>query len=30
MSDTELKAIYTFLQTVKPVHNEVKPGVVKE
>ncbi|HVX50511.1 MAG TPA: c-type cytochrome [Chitinophagaceae bacterium] len=24
MSDDELKAIYAFLQTVKPVHNEVK------
>jgi len=24
MSDTELKAIYKFLQSVKPVHNEVK------
>jgi mono/diheme cytochrome c family protein len=30
MSDDELKAIYNFLQTVKPVHNEVKPGLVKE
>lgn len=30
MSDDELKAIYNFLQTVKPVHNEVKPGMVKE
>ncbi|HWB28185.1 MAG TPA: c-type cytochrome [Chitinophagaceae bacterium] len=24
MSDDELKAIYAFLQTVKPVHNEIK------
>ena len=30
MSDDELKAIYNFLQTVKPVHNEVKHGLVKE
>lgn len=30
MSDDELKAIYNFLQTVKPVHNEVKPGLIKE
>lgn len=30
MSDDELKAIYKFLQTVKPVNNIVKPGLVKE
>lgn len=30
MSDTELKAVYKFLQTVKPVHNEVKLGLVKK
>jgi mono/diheme cytochrome c family protein len=30
MSDDELKAIYNFLQTVKPVHNEVRAGLVKE
>jgi mono/diheme cytochrome c family protein len=30
MSDDELKAIYNFLQTVKPVHNEVKAAVVKK
>lgn len=30
MSDDELKAIYNFLQTVKPVRNDVKPGLVKE
>ena len=28
MSDNELKAIYTFLQTVKPVRNEVKETFV--
>ncbi|NII25183.1 cytochrome c [Pseudoflavitalea sp. X16] len=30
MSDDELKAIYKFLQTVKPVKNIVQPGLVKE
>ena len=30
MSDDELKAIFNFLQTVKPVRNEVKPGLIKE
>jgi mono/diheme cytochrome c family protein len=30
MSDNDLKAIYNFLQTVKPVRNEVKAGVVRE
>lgn len=30
MSDVELKAIYKFLQTVKPVDNEVKFGRIKE
>ena len=30
MSDDELKAIYKFLQTVKPVNNTVKIGLVKE
>jgi mono/diheme cytochrome c family protein len=30
MSDDELKAIYNFLQTVKPVHNTVPHGLVKE
>jgi mono/diheme cytochrome c family protein len=30
MSDDELKAIYNFLQTVKPVHNEVKVGWQKK
>jgi mono/diheme cytochrome c family protein len=30
MSDDELKAIYKFLQTVKPVNNVVQPGLVKE
>jgi mono/diheme cytochrome c family protein len=30
MSDVELKAIYKFLQTVKPVYNEVKFGRIKE
>lgn len=30
MSDDELKAIYNFLQTVKPVHNTVPYGLVKE
>lgn len=30
MDDVELIAIYKFLQTVKPVRNEVKPGLVKE
>lgn len=28
MSDDELKAIYEFLQTVKPVHNEIKETFV--
>jgi mono/diheme cytochrome c family protein len=27
MSDDELKALYKYLQTIKPVHNEVKPGL---
>lgn len=30
MSDDELKAIYNFLQTVKPVKNIVPQGIVKE
>lgn len=30
MSDNELKAIYNYLQTVKPVRNEVKHGAVKK
>ncbi len=30
MTDDELKAIFNYLQTLKPVHNEVKYGVVKE
>jgi mono/diheme cytochrome c family protein len=30
MSDDDLKAVYNFLQTVKPVRNEVKLGLVKE
>lgn len=30
MSDNDLKAIYKFLQTVKPVHNVVKVGPVKK
>lgn len=30
MSDNELKAIYKFLQTVKPVKNTVPVGLVKE
>ncbi|MBC7828293.1 MAG: c-type cytochrome [Chitinophagaceae bacterium] len=30
MSDDELKAIYHFLQTVKPVNNTVPHGLVKE
>jgi mono/diheme cytochrome c family protein len=30
MSDVELKAIYKFLQTVKPVDNKVKLGLMKE
>lgn len=30
MSDDDLKAVWNFLQTVKPVHNEVKIGLVKE
>lgn len=30
MSDDELKAIYKFLQTVKPVNNVVPVGLVKE
>ncbi len=30
MSDDELKSIYNFLQTVKPVHNKVVAGLVKE
>lgn len=30
MSDEELKAIYKFLQTVKPVNNTVPHGLVKE
>ncbi len=29
MSDDDLKAVYNFLQTVKPVHNEVPLGLVK-
>jgi mono/diheme cytochrome c family protein len=28
MSDEELKAIYNFLQTVKPVHNEIKEVLI--
>jgi mono/diheme cytochrome c family protein len=30
MDDLELKAIYKFLQTVKPVSNVITPGLVKE
>jgi mono/diheme cytochrome c family protein len=30
MSDTELKAVYNFLQTVKPVRNNVPFGLVKK
>lgn len=30
MSDDELTSIYNFLQTVKPVHNKVVAGLVKE
>lgn len=30
MSDDDLKAVYNYLQTVKPVRNEVKLGLVKE
>jgi len=30
MSNDELKAIYKFLQTVKPVYNKVVPGLIKE
>ena len=30
MSEEELKAIYNFLQTVKPVANKVEAGLVKE
>jgi hypothetical protein len=30
MSDDDLTAVYNFLQTVKPVRNEVKLGLVKE
>jgi mono/diheme cytochrome c family protein len=30
MSEDELKAIYNFLQTVKPIHNEVTAGAIKE
>ena len=30
MSDDELKAIYSFLQTVRPVKNSVPVGLVKE
>lgn len=30
MSDDDLKAVYNFLQTVKPVRNEVKLGLQKE
>jgi mono/diheme cytochrome c family protein len=30
MSDDDLKAVYNYLHTLKPVHNEVKPGLVKE
>ena len=30
MSDDELSAIYNFLQTVKPVHNTIPHGLVKE
>lgn len=30
MSDEELKAIYNFLQTVKPVKNNIPAGLVKE
>lgn len=30
MNDDELKAIYNYLQTVKPVHNEVKTGWQKK
>jgi hypothetical protein len=29
MNDTELKAIYRYLQTVEPVHNEIKTVVMK-
>ncbi len=28
MSDDELKAIFKYLQTLTPVHNEVKPGLI--
>ncbi|MBC7866433.1 MAG: cytochrome C, partial [Gloeobacteraceae cyanobacterium ES-bin-316] len=30
MSDLELKAIYKFLQTVKPVQTEIPRGMIKE
>jgi hypothetical protein len=30
MSEEELKAIYKYLQTVKPVSNLVNTGLVKE
>jgi mono/diheme cytochrome c family protein len=30
MSDDDLKAVWNFLQTVKPVRNEVRLGLVKE
>jgi mono/diheme cytochrome c family protein len=30
MSDEELKAIYNFLQTVKPVHNEIKEVLIEK
>jgi len=30
MSDDELKAIWNYLQTLKPVSNVVPVGVVKE
>jgi mono/diheme cytochrome c family protein len=30
MSDDELKALYNFLTTLKPVQNNVRPGLVKE
>jgi hypothetical protein len=30
MSDLELKAIYRYLQTVEPVHNEIKNIVAKK
>ena len=30
MSDDDLKAVWNYLQTVKPVRNEVKLGLVKE